>query len=232
MIGKKIDMKNKVYGNLHILAEAGIYKQHDVTWLCKCKCRNYTIVRGSFLRSGHTKTCGRCLEKYEYFDDYIRCTVPSGRSFIFDIEDIPIVCQYKWSVTEDGYALGMHKHTNEQIKLHRLLLKNPPTVIDHINGKPWDNRKSNLRAVTQHQNTLNSAKPKSNTTGYKGVCFDRRRNKYMAHIHPNGETKFLGYFDNPIEAAIAYDMAALKYYGEFARLNFPVKNKERKEKSA
>lgn len=54
----------------------------------------------------------------------------------------------------------------------------------------------------------------------------------MAHIHPNGKTKFLGYYDNPIDAAIAYDKAASIYYGEFARLNFPIKNEERNEKSA
>lgn len=225
-------MKGKAYGSLLVLSEDGIYKNHDVIWLCQCKCGNRVTVRSSYLRSGHTKTCGKRPEKFEFFDDCIKCTVASGRSFIFDIEDIFIVRQYRWSVTENGYALGVHKITKEKVKLHRLLLKNPSVVVDHINGNAWDNRKSNLRAVTQHQNTQNSATPKSSTTGYKGVCMDKRRGKYMAHIHPNGKTKFLGYYDNPIDAAIAYDKAALIYYGEFARLNFPIKIEEREEKSA
>lgn len=211
-------MTGKKYGKLTVLEMADIYKKHDVQWMCKCECGNVVKVRGSYLRSGHTKTCGNCV-RYEEKEDYIRCTVKSGQSFIFDKSDFEIVAKHKWSVDKYGYVIsGTGK---ECVKLHRLLFENPEnTVVDHINGRPWDCRRSNLRLASQQQNTQNSAMPKSNTTGYKGVCFDKKRNKFMASIHPNRQTVFLGYYDSPYEAALAYDRAAFCYYGEFARPNF------------
>lgn len=219
VIKTKIDMTGVKCNHLTVLSPCDMYKGRDTIWLCKCDCGNMTKVRGSYLRSGHTKTCGHCAARYEVVDDYMKCTVKSGRSFIFDADDFSIVSCYSWSVTKDGYALAMTKD-HRSIKLHRLLMGFPDGVVDHINGHPYDNRRSNLRITSQHCNTQNSVKPRSNTTGYKGVCFDKHKGKYMAHIHPNGKFKFLGYYTNPIDAARAYDRAAVSYFGEYARLNF------------
>ena len=81
-------------------------------------------------------------------------------------------------------------------------------------------RRANLRITTQHNNTFNSKLPKSSTTGYKGACFDKRKGRYMGHIHPDGRFRFLGYFDTAEEAGLAYDKAASRYYGQYAKLNF------------
>ncbi len=214
----RIDMRGKKCGQLEVLWKTGVYRGYDTVWLCRCKCGRLSNVRGSFLRNGHTKTCGHCVF-YAEEDGHMRCTVASGRSFIFDTEDYDLVSGYRWSVSNGGYVLGCGKE-GQNVKLHRLLLGNPNCVVDHINGDPSDCRKCNLRLATQHQNTQNSKLPKSSTTGYKGVCYDKSKGKYMAYIHPNGKMKFLGYYENPVEAALAYDEAAFLYFGKFARPNF------------
>ena len=213
----RIDMSGQTYGSLTVLKREGVYRGHDTLWLCKCACGNSATVRGSFLRNGHTKTCGHCI-RYEKEADYYRCTVGSGRSFIFDTDDYSIVSQYQWSVSLSGYVLG--SRNGYKVKLHQLLIGSPGMVVDHINGDPSDCRRINLRIATQHQNSYNSSLPKSSSTGYKGVCFDKRRRKYMAYIHPNGKMVFLGYYNRPDEAALAYDKAASVYFGKFAKLNY------------
>ena len=222
----RIDMKGKICGKLTVIEKKDVYKGYDTRWLCKCSCGSFTVVRGSFLRNGHTKSCGNCIRYEEEKDGIIKCTVGSGRSFIFEAQDYNLVSKYRWSVTKDGYVLGTIDG-GIRVKLHRLLMGNPQCVVDHINGNPDDCRRSNLRCATQQQNTQNSILPKSSTTGFKGVCFDKQNGKFMAHIHPNGKMKFLGYYISPIEAALAYDKAASLYFGEFAKPNFTTQ-KERK----
>lgn len=213
---KAVDLTGQKFGELTALERIPCEKngRRFSKWLCRCSCGNHTTVKLENLKNGHTKTCGRC-RKFEEENDYMRCTLRNGRSFIFDAEDLPFVSSCAWSVDEKGYVLGYKG------KLHRLLMGSPANrVVDHINGDPSDCRKANLRCITQHQNTQNSSLPKHSTTGYKGVCFDKRRKRYMAHIHPNGRMKHLGYYDTPEEAAVAYDRAASLYFGEFAKLNF------------
>ncbi len=165
---------------------------------------------------------------YTIEGNFIRCTVKSGRSFIFDADDLELVSRYSWSVDKKGYVIGLSKE-GRRVKLHRVLMDNPVGVVDHINGQPWDCRRSNLRSATQHQNTQNCSLPKSSTTGYKGVCFDNKKQKYMAHIHPNGRMKFLGYYSDPVDAALAYDRAALFYFKSFAKTNFNVDTEEKSD---
>lgn len=212
-------MLGKRFGTLTVLAEQGVYRG-DTKWLCICDCGNFTVVRGHYLRSGHTQTCGKGCLTFSKCADGVVCTVKSGKTFLIDEDDLDFVKQYRWSVDKDGYVRG-GKGKERNLKLHRVLLNvQKGQVVDHINGNPSDCRKNNLRITTQHNNTFNAKLPKSSTTGYKGVCFDKSRNKYMAHIHPNGRMIFLGYFDDVIEAAHAYDEAASLYFGEYARFNF------------
>ena len=220
-MGAPINLSGEKFGRLTAIASVR-FANKVTKWVCKCECGNYCLAQHGNLRSGHTQSCGHC-QTYEQVAEGVKCTVKSGRSFIFDKKDYSFIRSKHWNVDKDGYVRC------EDGRLHRLLLGNPSGVVDHLNGNPADNRRSNLRIVTQHQNTQNCSLPKNSTTGFKGVCFDKARRKYMAHIHPDGKMKFLGYFDDPIEAAMAYDQAAFLYFGEFAKTNF--KRKEQNEQT-
>jgi len=89
--------------------------------------------------------------------------------------------------------------------------------IDHINGDKADNRWSNLRAATRYQNIQNRGPHKDNAIGLKGVHFSGKEQKWIAQIHANGNSKRLGCFDCPAAASFAYQIAADKHHGAFAR---------------
>jgi len=93
-----------------------------------------------------------------------------------------------------------------------------PRLIDHINGERSDNRLCNLRIATASQNVINSRKRKSSFQ-YRGLW--RNNSRWSASICLAGRKIYLGTFLTDIEAAQAYDKAALQMFGEFARLNFP-----------
>src|SRR5690606_17080128 len=101
------------------------------------------------------------------------------------------------------------------IPMHRQILETHDEV-DHINRNPLDNRKANLRPATSQQNKGNQRKRSTNTSGYKGVTWVKRRGNWMVRVGK----RFVGYFDCPVEAAKAYDVAAEEYFGEYAATNF------------
>jgi hypothetical protein len=104
--------------------------------------------------------------------------------------------------------------------LHRYLLNAPSGILcDHINGDTLDNRRSNLRLVTAWQSNLNRQKSIANKSGYKGVFLHKPTMKWEASIGMNERTIHIGLFKTKEEAALAYNDAAIKYFGEFARLN-------------
>jgi hypothetical protein len=89
--------------------------------------------------------------------------------------------------------------------------------IDHRDGNPSNNAWDNLRLATHAQNCWNRGKLPNSTTGYKGVSFHKRCRRYIAKIKLNGKDVHLGYFSQPVLAAIAYRRAAQQLHGEFAR---------------
>ena len=188
---------------------------------CKCDCGNIVDVKPCSLYRGHTKSCGHCNTFIED-ENFIRCIVKNGRSFIFDKEDLAKVRLHCWTVDPNGYVKsGNGKHGGQRLRVHRYILENCPKDcdVDHINGDPTDNRKCNLRISTHQNNSRNTKLRSDSTTGYKGVSFAKRERKYRAYITFKKQI-CLGYFDNPISAAYAYDRAAKYYFGEFAKTNF------------
>ena len=89
--------------------------------------------------------------------------------------------------------------------------------IDHKNGNSLDNRFNNLRLATDSQNTRNQKKRKTNTSGFKGVCWYKQTKKWIARIQVNNKLIHLGYYTNKFYAALVYARAAKKYFGEFRR---------------
>ena len=111
---------------------------------------------------------------------------------------------------------------NKRYPAHRLIWlyvhgRLPKVWIDHINGNKGDNRLVNLREATPTQNHANKRRMKNNTSGFKGVCFDKTRKLWMASFCADYKQKNLGRFTTPEAAHEAYMAAARKYHGEFAR---------------
>ncbi len=93
----------------------------------------------------------------------------------------------------------------------------PKDQIDHRDEDPSNNKWDNLREATKSQNMMNIAKIKSNTSGYKGVCFNKMAQKWMAYIKLDNKRYHLGLFATPEEACAAYQDAANKLHGDFAK---------------
>ena len=142
-----------------------------------------------------------------------------GKEAIVDDEDFEYLRQFKWHVTDTGYACRKDGRKNKY--MHRELMGSPKGLqIDHINGNRLDNRRSNLRVVTVGDNRKNTGIRSDNTSGYKGVSWDKKNSKWKVAIYVNSKYVHLGRFTDIEDAALAYNTAALEYHGEFARLNF------------
>ena len=149
-----------------------------------------------------------------------------GKVALVDDEDYEYLMQWKWFANKKGstfYAVrSLHSNNvRKTIFMHRLITNNINTKMqtDHLNGNGLDNRKINLRICTTSQNSMNRGLQINNTTGFKGVNYDKFSNKFRAQIRVNNIYKNLGYYIDPKDAARAYNEAAIKFHGEFANLN-------------
>ncbi|MDD3267103.1 MAG: AP2 domain-containing protein [Burkholderiales bacterium] len=147
---------------------------------------------------------------------------------IVDDEDYEYLMQWKWSAHKRSklfYAIRSETvDLNKQYSnyMHRLIMNaQKGELVDHINHDTLDNRRCNLRICTHKENCRNKIVPSNNTSGYKGVSWNKRLNKWRCDIKLDNSRILLGYFDTIIEAAYAYDEAAIYNFGEFAYLNFP-----------
>jgi hypothetical protein len=166
------------------------------------------------------------LLRYGY--TYRRIYLGEGEWAILDQEDYYRFGNLRWGINGSGdryYAVrnvktGTGKTTRAY--MHREIM-NPPAglFVDHINNDPLDNRRKNLRLATRSQNMQNKRKKKNATSKYFGVHLIKTEKKWSARVKHEGKLVFSARFDNEIDAARAYDAAARKYHGEFARLNFP-----------
>jgi hypothetical protein len=166
--------------------------------------------------------------KCKYGDAFRRIYLGEGLWTIVSVADYYRFGCLKWSIEgQDGkfYAIrGKRIDKNNVIKsrLHREIMEAPKgLLVDHRNGNGLDNRRSNLRIATHGENIQNRRKKRSATSRYIGVSFEDRSGKWRARVMYKGKRVWLGRFDSEIDAGKAYDAAANKYYGEFARLNFP-----------
>lgn len=153
-----------------------------------------------------------------------------GHITIVDDEDYEWLSQWKWTAKKGSgryakvYAYRNQKANGTQthIALHRLIADCPKgLVVDHINGDTLDNRRSNLRICTQKDNARNSSAPINSPTGFKGAVLRPCGKRWQSRIRVDGRMLHLGMFSTLAEALLAYDAAAIHYFGEFANLNFP-----------
>lgn len=145
--------------------------------------------------------------------------LPQGKFCIVDTEDYEYLNQWKWDISPLGYV------TRAWIRIHRVIMKAPDDMeVDHINGDLLDNRKCNLRICTHAQNSKNRKPNKNGKSKFKGVTWREEKKKstsrrWRVRISIDGKRIHVGDYITEREAAIAYNNAALKYHGEYARLN-------------
>lgn len=149
---------------------------------------------------------------------------------LIDDEDFDRMNQYKWHAYEkknckgSWYAMGNVKNHEGKwttIMFHRFLMNiiDPKIEIDHADGNGLNNQKSNLRAVDHQHNSQNRRLGKNNTSGFKGVFFDKRcKNRpWRAVVTVNGKRLHLGNFSTPEDAYEVYKAKAKESFGIFYR---------------
>jgi hypothetical protein len=149
-----------------------------------------------------------------------------GEFALVDDDKYDFLMQWNWVLHRQGgrqYAVRFEKKNGRTkgIRLHRLLMNatDSKLFIDHINGNGLDNQMHNLRFATNSQNQGNRGAPINNTSEFKGVSYAKRLNRYRASITVDGKYIGLGYYNTAADAGHAYNVAANKYFGEYARLN-------------
>jgi len=155
-----------------------------------------------------------------------------GKVAIVDADDLNRVSEFKWFYHKRGTGYAQRsqhicfkdgKRIQKSIGMHRFIMgvEDSKVHVDHINHDTLDNRKSNLRLCTNAENTRNKLPQKGGFSKYKGVCKSPKHciKPFVVRIVFNYKKINLGYFATELEAAIAYNKAALHYFGEFALLN-------------
>jgi hypothetical protein len=154
----------------------------------------------------------------------IELPLTRGAVALIDDADLPLVQGWKWQMMNTGYAARSTKIDGRRLCLlmHRVIAAPPVGVeVDHINGNRLDNRRENLRLCSRTQNARNKARKSTGAASrFKGVWRNRSCLKWQAGIEVDGRRIHLGLYWREIDAALAYDRAALEHFGEFARTNF------------
>lgn len=142
-----------------------------------------------------------------------------GYSAKVDDKDFDLVSQYHWYYN-NGYAKTYHK--GKRFSMHRLIMNFPKGKMDHRNRDRLDNQRANIRICTTQQNNRNISMRKDNTSGYKGVFLDKSTGHWRPVVYVDGKPKTSGQFLKKHHAALAYDMWATFFHGEYASTNFTV----------
>jgi hypothetical protein len=203
-------------------------------------CANTPAARGRIVRIDPEGVCPRFRAAP---GPVLRCKPPrprkkgvrhipltKNRFAIVDERDYEELSRFKWCVSCTGrrklYACRMVGRC--VVRMHRQIMNAPPgKVVDHIDGNSLNNSRSNLRICTYSQNLCNRGKfAGAMPYTYKGVFYRKDRDKYYARISLGGVTYWLGLYDDPVDAARAYDRKARDLHGPYARLNFPDETKQ------
>jgi hypothetical protein len=152
--------------------------------------------------------------------------VPLTRGFIaqVDVTDLHKVVGFNWfAVVQKNVVYAVRrvsgvKGKGSKISMHRQIVDATDDVyVDHIDSNGLNNKRQNLRYATPQQNSFNRRNAINNTSGFKGVCWNKDCKKWQAGIRINGKRTYLGLFDTAELAHDAYCKQAIAHHGKFAR---------------
>lgn len=154
-------------------------------------------------------------------EPYRLIALTQNQTAIVDVSDFEWLSKWRWQAHWNPNTKSFYAFRGDGIYMHRLILGcSGKEQGDHKNHNTLDNRKENLRKCTNSANRLNTKKRSTNKSGFKGVYWCKRSNRWIARIQKDGKVRHIGAFHSLEAAARAYDAAALLHHGEFAHLNF------------
>lgn len=156
-------------------------------------------------------------------ESYRLIPLTRNQNAIVDAADFEWLSKWNWQAMWCTNTRSFYAKRNESRKtilMHCIIINSSSGNVDHKNHNTLDNRRQNIRKATMSQNHGNMKKCKRNRSGFKGVRWCKDRNKWQATLMCDGKYVEIRRFDTPEEAAHAYDAAAIKYFGEFAHVNF------------
>ncbi len=151
---------------------------------------------------------------------HIKCS-NSNKEILVDDEDYERLSAFPWAVTESGHVKRSYRvsYRTHNVSVACEIMQKRGVLFDHIDRNPLNNQKANLRIASVAENGWNRSKHKIGSSKYKGVSWDKGINKWRVVIHKNKHKMSIGYFKFEKAAALAYDYAALRLFGEFAHTN-------------
>ena len=151
----------------------------------------------------------------------VKIPLSQGMIALVDDADFKELSKYKWCVqkSKQTYYARAGWLNGKRMIMHRFLLglNDPKTKCDHADGNGLNNQRLNIRQATNSENSANRSSRGSSV--YLGVCKFKGKEKWTAAIRKDNKKTYLGIFKCEKEAALAYNKAASKIHGEFARLN-------------
>lgn len=152
---------------------------------------------------------------FSFIEDYVEVRTAKGKPFLIDRCDLEKTLACSWCRSKTGYLVAT---INRKVtKLHRYLLglTDAKDTVDHIDGDPFNNRRSNLRICSTTENSKNNKLKSNNSSGYQGVR-KTPNNTFSVRIMVSRKEIHIGNFKTFEEAIAARKDAELKYFGDFA----------------
>ena len=228
-------------GHLTIIDEY-IGKKHRTVYKCQCDCGNIRFIDKHNFQKRPSYTCKdtqnckyaqehyskirRRGNKYDLSGEYgIGYTNVDNKEFYFDLEDYDKIKDYTWYLDDSGYVrtniFDFEQNRRSHMFMHNLIMNlqnDNSQIADHIGGVATtnDNRKSNLRIVTKSQNNINQRIRKDNTSGFKGISYNKQLDKWRVRIQKDGKRIYIGDYNSLEEASLARMKAEDKYFGDYS----------------